>query len=310
MLRIIVAFMLLLSCSSLGYSKTYKQLFPDTVYENPDVRGFVESLDYQQGHISLPEAGATLIVPSNFYFLSKGNASRVLTEAWTNPPSAADGVLGMIFPASITPLDDQSWGAVITFDADGYVSDEDADKIDYSELLREMQKGAEASNEQRRKEGYPPITLIGWATQPYYDRATHKLHWAKELQFGTSDTHTLNYNVRALGRHGVLNINFVADMDQLTAIRNDIPAVMAMPEFNPGSKYTDFMPGVDKVAAYGIGGLIAGKVLAKAGFFVVLLALFKKLWIFVIIALAALWGGIKRIFAGSTKGPQPPAVTP
>jgi uncharacterized membrane-anchored protein len=249
-----------------------------------------------------------LAVPSNFYFLSKDDAYRVITEAWGNPPEAARGVLGMIFPASASPLDGRSWGAAISYDADGYVSDEEAEKIDYAELLSEMQKAMAAGNERRQKDGYPPITLIGWAAQPYYDRATHKLHWAKELQFGER-SHTLNYDVRALGRYGVLSMNFVAAMDQLTPIRSDIPAVMAMPQFKTGFRYTDFVPGVDKVAAYGIGGLVAGKVLAKTGLFVVLLALLKKLWIFVILALGGLWTAIKRVFTGGTRSAGPPTVS-
>ncbi|MGH9940273.1 MAG: DUF2167 domain-containing protein, partial [Blastocatellia bacterium] len=43
-------------------------------------------------------------------------------------------------------------------------------------------------------------------------------------------------------------------------------------EFNEGHRYGDYVAGVDKVAAYGIGGLIAGKLAAKAGLFKLLLA--------------------------------------
>jgi uncharacterized membrane-anchored protein len=45
------------------------------------------------------------------------------------------------------------------------------------------------------------------------------------------------------------------------------------------------MPGADKVAAYGIGGLIAGKALTKLGFFALALAFLKKGWILVVLAL-------------------------
>ena len=134
------------------------------------------------------------------------------------------------------------------------------------------------------------------------------MHWAKELQFGAK-SRTLNYDVRALGRYGVLSINFVAAMDQLTPIQNDIPAVMAMPQFKTGFRYTDFVPGVDKVAAYRIGALVGGKVLAKTGLFVVLAALLKKFWIFVVLALGVLWTAIKRVFTGRTKSAGPPTVS-
>ena len=54
---------------------------------------------------------------------------------------------------------------------------------------------------------------------PSYDAAAHKLYWAKELMFGTDMDHTLNYNIRVLGRRGVLVLNAVAEMKQLAVIR-------------------------------------------------------------------------------------------
>jgi uncharacterized membrane-anchored protein len=56
------------------------------------------------------------------------------------------------------------------------------------------------------------------------------------------------------------------------------------------------VPGADKVAAYGIGGLIAGKVLSKAGLFALALAFLKKGWILVVLALAGLWKLAARFF--------------
>lgn len=269
-------------------ARTFVELFPGKTFENTKAQQFVESLNYQDGSIPLGDAGVKIKVPGGFYFLSQADARRVLTEAWGNPPAAAARVLGMIMPASKTPLDD-SWGAVITFDADGYVSDEDADKIDYTSLLKDMQESTASANEERVKQGFPAIRLVGWASQPYYDRAEHKLHWAKELEFGDQKQHTLNYDVRALGRKGVLKINFVAGIDQLDEIKSIIPSVMAMPEFDAGSRYADFVPGADKVAAYGIGGLIAGKVLSKLGLLAIALAFLKKGWIVVVLALGGLW---------------------
>jgi uncharacterized membrane-anchored protein len=216
---------------------------------------------------------------------------------WGNPPAAADNVLGMIMPSDKTPLDD-SWGAVIRFDDDGYVSDEDAESINYTDLLKDMQESTAQNSTARVKEGFEAIRLVGWASPPYYDKEAHKLHWAKEVEFGGSPQHTLNYDIRALGRKGVLNINFVADMGQLSEIKATIPAVLAMPEFASGFRYEDYVPGADKVAAYGIGGLIAGKALSKAGLMVILLAFLKKGWILVVLALAGLWKYAMQFFRG------------
>jgi uncharacterized membrane-anchored protein len=111
----------------------------------------------------------------------------------------------------------------------------------------------------------------------------------------------LNYDVRALGRKGVLKINFVAGVDQLMEIKDVIPAVMSMPEFTQGFRYEDYMPGADKVAAYGIGGLIAGKALTKLGFFAVALAFLKKGWILVVLALGGVWKLASRWLGSSPR---------
>jgi uncharacterized membrane-anchored protein len=269
-------------------AKTFGEMFPGRTYEHQEAQKFVDGLDYKDGAVALGTGGVRLDLPGGFYFLSAEDARRVIVDAWNNPPTTAEKVLGMIMPSDKTPLDD-TWGAVITYDEDGYVSDEDAASIDYNALLKDMQEGTAQASEERVKQGFPAIRLVGWASPPFYDRASHKLHWAKELAFGDQPTHTLNYDVRALGRRGVLRINFVAGMDQLAEIKSVIPAVMAMPQFEEGSRYSDYVPGVDKVAAYGIGGLIAGKLLSKAGILALAFAFLKKGWILVVLALAGLW---------------------
>jgi uncharacterized membrane-anchored protein len=300
MVRFFLVAISVVAWASVAEAKTYKELFPDRLYRSAETQAFVESLNYQQGAVTIERANVQLTVPPDFYFLGAGDARRVLVDQWRNPPAAANNVLGMVFSAAGTPADD-TWGAVISFDADGYVSDEDAAKIDYAELLRNMQSNTEEVNKDRAQQGFPTIRLVGWASSPFYDAATHKLHWAKELEFSDSPKHTLNYDVRALGRKGVLKINFVADMDELATIRRIIPTVMAMPEFEQGSRYQDYVPSADKVAAYGIGGLIAGKALAKAGIFAIALAFLKKGGILIVLLVGGLFSWLKRMFGGRDK---------
>ena len=74
-------------------------------------------------------------------------------------------------------------------------------------------------------------------------------------------------------------------------------------EFNEGNTYADFDPDIDEIAAYGIGGLIAGKVLAKVGLLAGLLKFVKvigiglaKFWKPIAIGLVALAAGLKKFF--------------
>ncbi len=174
---------------------------------------FVASLKFQQGRIKLPGGKASLDLPADFRYLDPQDADRVLSQAWSNPPGAK--TLGMILPANVSPLEEAAWGVVITYKEDGHVSDEDADKIDYSALLKDMQESVAEENKLRTKQGYPAMQLLGWAENPHYDKGNHKLYWAKELGFGSGGEHSLNYNVRVLGREGVLVLNAVSSMKQI-----------------------------------------------------------------------------------------------
>ena len=258
---------------------------------------FESRLSYKTGTVPLSGGMATLKLPESFRFLDAADSRKVLV-AWGNPPESAQGVLGMLVPSDVGPLEEDGWAIVVTYDEDGYVSDEDAKTLDYDKMLTEMQEATTENNEAREKEGFEPITLVGWAEPPHYDAASHKLYWAKELKFGSSRDHTLNYAIRILGRRGVLQLNAVSGIEQLAAVKERTPDVLASVEFNEGHRYADYLPGTDKAAAYGIGGLILGTAAAKAGFFkliwVALLASKKLL----LAGLVAAGAAIKKLLGG------------
>ncbi|WP_425147363.1 DUF2167 domain-containing protein [Deinococcus sp.] len=257
-------------------------------------------LNYQAGPIQLLHGGATVQADQTLRYLDAADAKKVIVDVWGNPPQVAQDVLGMLVPGSAAPDTEGGWGIVLTESQDGHVSDSDAAKTDYAELLHTMQSGTEERNAARKKAGYEPIKLVGWAEPPSYDAATHKMYWARELAFGEAATpqadHTLNYAVRVLGRQDVLELNAVGSMAQLPAIRQGMQQVVQRVSFNPGARYEDFNGGTDKLAAYGIAGLIAGGAVAqKVGLFALLPLLLKKGWI-VIIALLALLRRLGGVF--------------
>jgi uncharacterized membrane-anchored protein len=259
-----------------------------------DEEKFLSTLNFQQGKIALPNNIATLDLPANFRYLNPADAGKVLEQGWGNPPGSK--TLGMIVPASVSVLSREGWGVVVTYDKDGHVKDGDADSIDYSKLLKEMQEGTSEHNEERKKAGYPAMSLVGWAEPPSYSKSQHKLYWAQELHTDGADGNGLNYNIRVLGREGVLVLNAVAGMDQIAMIKKEMPAVTAFTEFTPGNRYSDFNESTDKVAEYGLAALVAGGVAAKMGLFGKLLALllaFKKV---VILGLAGAGTWLAKLF--------------
>ena len=257
------------------------------------------NLDFQTGTIDLGDGLALLHVGEEFKYLSPENAEFVLSDLWGNPPGGNS--LGMLFLKDDNPLTDSTYAVDIYYQEDGHIKDDDAEEIDYDELLETMKEDAIAESEYRMANGYESIELIGWASPPFYDLGRKKLHWAKEFNFGGSEENTLNYNIRILGRKGVLVLNVIGEMYVLDQVKADIDKILASVEFTEGNRYSDFDPSMDEVAAYGIGGLIAGKVLAKAGILAKIGIFLAKGWKIIAIGLVAVVAAIRKFFTGKNK---------
>ncbi|RAS30671.1 MULTISPECIES: DUF2167 domain-containing protein [unclassified Pseudomonas] len=255
---------------------------------------WLATLKPQHGNITLPSGIASLQLNNAFYYLSPDDTERLLTEGWGNPPGFK--TLGMIIPTAVNPLADNGWGVIISYKNDGHISDDDAAKIDYADLLEQMKADDEEDNKARREQGYAGLTLLGWAEPPSYDQATHKMYWARELKAEDADQTTLNYSIRVLGREGVLELNAVAAMADLQTIKQETPKILAFTNFTDGNRYADYDAKTDKLAPYGLAALVAGGIAAKAGLFAkigVALLAFKK---FIVLGLVAIAGFFGKLF--------------
>ena len=88
-------------------------------------------------------------------------------------------------------------------------------------------------------------------------------------------------------------ITAVASPEAKSQLMADNAAVINSITYDSGYKYSDFNPDTDHVAEWTIGGLIAGKVLAKAGIWAVL-AKFSKI---IIIAIIGFFVAIRKKIA-------------
>lgn len=286
-----LSFALLLLVSSMSLVHAAEQGAPKVAAEQ-----FEASLKYQTGKVNLPGGIASLNLPANFRYLPPADTERLLVEGWGNPPG--NETLGMIVPADKSILSKEGWGVVVTYEKDGHVKDDDADDINYDDLLKDMKESLQDANAERKTAGYAAMTLVGWAEKPSYDKASHKMYWAKELRTEGDTDAGLNYNIRVLGREGVLVLNAVANMAQIAEIRKEMKHVTAATDFAAGHRYADYNAATDKTAEYGLAALVAGGAAAKLGLFGKLLALliaFKK---FIIIGVGFLAMGLYRMFAG------------
>jgi len=294
------------ACSFLSFAAFAQESAP----AEGSAAAFLASLKPVTGAVVLPGNRAALNLPEAFHYLAPDDAQRLIEQGWGNPPGSGEGTLGMILPAKVNPLGEAGWGVIITYVDDGHVADDDAASIDYGDVLKDMQESTDATNEERVKAGYESIKLSGWAEPPHYDAASKKIYWAKDLKFGENAEHTLNYCIRVLGREGVLELNAVAGMSQLEAVKESMKQVVGFADFTQGNRYADFNADTDKVAAYGLAALVAGGMAAKTGLFAKLLALLiaaKKAVVFVLVAIGAAIGKLfkKKAPNASAGGANP-----
>jgi len=251
------------------------------------------AFNYQTGNIVLPNKVATLHLGDKYRYLDAMETNKLLM-AWGNESDTS--TQGTIIPADVDPMSESGWAVILTYDDDGHIDDSDAAEIDYDDMLKDMKEGTEDHNDARKQAGFEAVHLVGWAEKPHYDASAKKLYWAKELNFEGTPVHTLNYDVRVLGREGVLSMNAVASMEQIDQIRSEMRPLIEVAEFNEGYRYAEFNAKTDRMAEYGLGALIAAGVGAKMGLFAKLGALLLAFKKFIFIGLIALGAFIKRLF--------------
>ncbi|MHC4376326.1 MAG: DUF2167 domain-containing protein [Planctomycetota bacterium] len=253
---------------------------------------FVAELDFREGQVTVHGGDVIFDLPEGWALLDSRDARAVVEDLWGNPEDPS--TVAFIDPPSPDGRLGSAYGIIVTVDESGYVKDEDSQNIDYGDLLKTIQKDAKEANEYRTANGFEPVEIVGWAEPPHYDMREKKLYWAKELKFGDDPERTLNYDVRVLGRKGYVMLQAVAPIGALAEVDAGMKMILDSTEFAEGMRYFDFDSSVDKVAVYGIGGLIAGKALAKVGAFAVL-AKFGK---FIVLGIIGAFVALKKFVFG------------
>ncbi|MDE0835627.1 MAG: DUF2167 domain-containing protein [Akkermansiaceae bacterium] len=246
---------------------------------------FISSLSWQTSGTVALDGRATLEVPPSHRFLGKGDASKLM-DYYGNLTDGSE--LGFISP------DNMEWFAVFEFSDVGYVKDDEKDKLDADEILTQLKEGQEAANEELSRRGMSTMQVLGWHTPPFYNTKTNNLEWAIRLS-SSEGGEMLNYKTKILGRRGVMDVVLVCDEGQLATVVPQYQEILAKFAYNTDESYASYTKG-DKIAEYGLIGLIAGGgllVAAKSG-------LLAKLWKPIAIGLVAIGAFIKRIFKGRT----------
>lgn len=236
-----------------------------------------------------------LSLPAGYVYLPPAEAKKTLEK---NGSFHNDAVLGLL--ASDKP--NEEWFAVVQYEDSGYVKDDE--KLDGDEILSTLRDGVKEANEERQQRGFKPLSLDGWSEAPRYDAARHHMVWA--LIVSDPDGKSVNYNTRILGRRGYVSLNLVTSPESLPAYKGNAATLLTAMNFEKGARYEDFDKKTDKVAEYGLAGLVlAGAGVGAAKLVKIgLLAKFGKLIIAaliagkkaIVIAVLAIGAAVKKFF--------------
>jgi len=231
-------------------------------------------------------------IPENYVFANGDDAKKIMEEMGNFP---TDKEQGIVFPNDET----QNWYVIFEYDEVGYVKDDEAESIDAEQLISDITNATAEANEERKSQGISELNVVGWDEKPHYDEISHNLVWSI---IGESDGERIvNYNIRLLGREGFTSVTLVSGEDELDSIKLELDKIINNFTYIDGKKYTDYIPGKDKISEFGLTALIAGGVgaaAAKTGLLATIILIIKKIWIIVIVVIG---GFIKKLFGRSKK---------
>jgi uncharacterized membrane-anchored protein len=191
----------------------------------------------------------------------------------------------------------------------GYVKTDDWNEyINANDILSEIKKNTAETNKVRA-EGYPAVYVDDWIEQPHLDRQNAIVYWAIK---GHSEAGSAFVNAKALklGRKGITDIVWVGAPEQFQDASRSLQPALEAYRYGSGDRYADFQPGVDTVAAVGVGAIAykmltgsnkKGAAAVGAGILAIVAALAKKLWLLIVLPFVFAWKAIKRIFTGNSK---------
>lgn len=249
----------------------------------------VEKLGWTRGGTGKLGDLAEVPIPAGYRF-TDGNGTRGLMKMTGNFPTKRE--LGML-----ASEDAEKW-IIFEWEDSGHVKDDDKDQLDPDATLKAIQEGTEAANERRKKEGIPPLHVVGWVIPLHYNDATKNLEWATRLRSDRGGE-SINYNTRLLGREGVMEVTLVCGPEEMKSLIPQYQSIISSFHYVPGKTYAEYRAGSDKLATYGLTGLVgAGAAVAasKMGLFAKLGFLFAKLGKGAVVLVLGAAAAIKKIF--------------
>ena len=243
-------------------------------------RSKIETLDWQnlnqpkEFFYKIKKANAEIHIISNEIFLNNFNDINQFSYwAWGTPADEN----------TVLYIKGDGYNIFVEYADNGYVKIDDWKKVKSQDLMDEMKKIAKLNEEYLKSQGLSYTTDIKWIYKPTFDEKSKLVFYSYEVSWSDGGKTMENRSI-ALGRRGHIDNSYVVNINKDTNLLDTAEFSKEFGEsvlFGDGSKHSDYKSG-DRIAAVGLGGLVAGslgvKALAKAGAFAKFLPLLAKFW--------------------------------
>lgn len=245
----------------------------------------------QEGSHELPQSHSEIRLPEEHILLIGADAIRY--RNLIDCIAMDDSIEGVVF-SNYEPYD-----SVIlkSYHEEGYISSDDWREMQPKALMEAIKLNTEEANRQRLDQGLEErVEVVGWLKEPTRDSQTNTIYWAIEATQGTE--HIVNAVALKLGRYGYEEFTWITPIASYRPVGGELDLILKSHQFKVGDRYEDHTSG-DKVASYGIAGLVAavtGAKVAQALGFGGLFLLFKKFASFAIAGCVGIFYSALRFF--------------
>ena len=259
-----------------------------TLYEGEAYWDKVDALDWKEGPLTINHTNQGKVK------LKKGEVALINDDAkqimyWIN---------GVQFTSTLYITTDYSSYTDYRYVNEGYVKLDDWKDVNADKFIKQLRDDSKEGNKIRAENNMPTVERMEWITEPTLNRLKNSVYYALDVYFSDGES-SVNASLLLLGRYGYTEVGYTGEPNYFRENKETILThIVENYSFVEEKKYSNFTTG-DKVAAAGIGGLLAASLgikAFKAGGIAALLLILKKAWFIIFIPFVFAWGWIKRLF--------------
>ena len=187
----------------------------------------------------------------------------------------------------------KGYGIYVHYRPEGFVKLDDWKNIKASDLLADLRKNAKSMEEYNKQNNVSYAKEFEWIFDPELNEENRSVSYSYKVLWSDNKNSLESKNI-ILGKKGYLETAYVVNLDDNYVNLNEEAAFakdfINGVAFEDGYKHSDYKKG-DKIAAAGVGTVVAGslgaKAIAKTGFFAKLIPFLAKFWWIILAPLAA-----------------------